>query len=273
LKPKSDNLWWGPPKKFSADFQERKISWLELFFDLVYVIAISKINHHLAVNFSVEGFLDYLYFFVMIFWGWLNGSLHHDLHGSTGLRTNLMTLWQILIVAALVVILDNSPATLLFNGTIAIMAMQLFITYLWWSVGVYDKTHRKLNRPYTICFLISLALMLLTLFLPIQYVRVIFYLTLIINFLPAFIIKRNFHENSFELRLSSSMTERLGLLTIILFGEVVLGVINGVTSLKKLNGETWINFALAILIVFSLWWIFFSLIADREAKNGFIFPR
>jgi low temperature requirement protein LtrA len=74
LKPKSNNLWWGPPKKISADFQERKISWLELFFDLVYVIAI-------------------------------------------------MTIWQILIVVALVVILDNSPATLLFNGTIAIMAM------------------------------------------------------------------------------------------------------------------------------------------------------
>jgi low temperature requirement protein LtrA len=92
--------WWGPPKKFDPNFQERRISWLELFYDLVYVIAISRITHHLAMHINFEGFLQYACLFILIFWGWLNGSLYYDIHGSEGLRTRLMTLWQVMIIAA-----------------------------------------------------------------------------------------------------------------------------------------------------------------------------
>src|SRR5687768_1331752 len=87
------NIWWGPPRKFDPRIAERKISWLELFYDLVYVIAIARITHHLAEHPSWHGLADYAYLFIMIFWGWINGSLYHDLHGSPGIRTRFMTLW------------------------------------------------------------------------------------------------------------------------------------------------------------------------------------
>jgi low temperature requirement protein LtrA len=70
--------------------------------------------------------------------------------------------------------------------------------------------------------------------------------------------------------LSSSMVERMGLFTIIMFGEVVTGVINGANGLQALTWINWGNFVLAILIIFALWWIFFALIADRECKEGFL---
>jgi low temperature requirement protein LtrA len=264
------NIWWGPPRKFSRTFEERKISWLELFYDLVYVIAISKITFYFSQHFSLNGLLDYTYLFAMIFWGWLNGSLHHDIHGSTGIRTNLMTLWQMMIVAALVVTFGSPPETFLFNATVAVMAMQLFITYLWWSVGIYDKQHRILNRPYTICFLISLGLMFITLFAGTHWIRLLFYTSLLLNYLPPFLANRDAKAGGEVFILSASMTERLGLFCIILFGEVVLGVVNGIASIHAFGWWTWVHFVLAILIVFSLWWIFFSMIADRKCKTGFL---
>jgi low temperature requirement protein LtrA len=270
LSDKKYTIWWGPPRKFSRQLEERKISWLELFYDLVYVIAIAKITHHLSSHLNLSGLLDYIYIFGMIFWGWFNGSFHHDLHGTTGLRTNLMTLWQMIIVAALIVTLNSPAATLIFNATIALVAMQLFITYLWWSVGIYDKEHRAMNRPYTICFLISLVFLLLTFFIDIYYVRTFFYLSLILNFLPPFLVIKNSKERASEFLLSSSMTERLGLLTIILFGEVVSGAINGVSGISALRFQTWINFGLAILIIFAAWWIFFTMIADRNCRQGYL---
>jgi len=267
---KISNILWGPPKKFNTDFEERKISWLELFYDLVYVIAISKITHHLGTHFSLSGLLDYTYFFVMIYWGWLNGSLYHDLHGSPGLRTRLMTLWQMLIVAALVITIDSDPKNLLFNATIAVMIMQFYITYLWWSVGIYDKDHRRLNKPYTVIYLLSLALMFATLFVEQPYVRILFYITLFLNYLPPFLTHNLYlRKESIELNLSASMSERLGLFTIIVFGEVVLGVVNGVIALHHLDGMVWLNFGLALGIVFSLWWVFFTLVSDRKCKRGF----
>jgi len=262
--------WWGPPKKFDPHFEERRISWLELFYDLVYVIAISRITHHLAMHISLEGFLQYACLFILIFWGWLNGSLYYDIHGSQGLRTRLMTLWQVMIIAALAVTIDQPSPTWYVNTTIVFMVMQLYITYLWWSVGFYDRSHRRYNRPYTILFLLALALMALSLFVSRPWAKPIAVIVIICNYMPPFIAQRLLHKSSLDLSLSSSMAERLGLFTIIVFGEVVLGVVNGISQVNKLDFLTWLTFGLAISIVFALWWIFFAMTSDRNAKTGFV---
>ena len=262
--------WWGPPKKFDPHFEERRISWLELFYDLVYVIAISRITHHLAMHISLEGFLQYACLFFLIFWGWLNGSLYYDIHGSEGLRTRLMTLWQVMIIAALAVTIDQPSPTWYVNTTIVFMIMQLYITYVWWSVGFYDRSHRRYNRPYTILFLVALALMGLTLVVPKIWVKPIAVAIIICNYAPPFIAHRLLRKSSLDLSLSSSMSERLGLFTIIVFGEVVLGVVNGISNTSDLNFSAWLNFALAVSIVFALWWIFFAMTSNRNAKTGFV---
>jgi low temperature requirement protein LtrA len=262
--------WWGAPKKYDTEHKERKISWLELFYDLVYVIAIAKITHHLSEHLNLPALLDYAYLFIMIFWGWLNGSMHHDLHASEGLRTRLMTLWQMLIIAALVVALNDNEGHGLRNVMIVIMVMQLYLTYLWWSVGIYDRDHRKRNRPFTIIYLLSLVLMALSIFIGQPYQRIILYDTLLLNYLPPILVASSSKGRTSGIRLSSSMTERLGLFTIILFGEVITGVVNGVSAVGALTLRIWLDFVLAVAIVFALWWIFFALVSDRKCKKGFI---
>lgn len=263
------NTWWGAPKKFDPNFQERRISWLELFYDLVYVIAISRITHHLSAHLTLEGFLEYTSLFMLIFWGWLNGSLYHDIHGNAGLRTRLMTLWQVMIIAALAVTIEQSPEKRYSYITVALMVMQLFITYLWWSVGFYDKAHRYYNRPYTILYLLSLALMAGSFFVSQSWLKLIVPLVILFNYMPPFISQQLLRKTSLDISLSTSMTERLGLLVIIVFGEVVLGVVNGINKADVQLFSTWVNFALALSIVFCLWWIFFTLLSDRKAKKGF----
>ena len=265
-----NSIWWGPPKKFTTRPEERKISWLELFYDLVYVIVISRTTHLLVLHTSVSGIIDYLYLFSIIFWGWLNGSQYHDLHGSPGIRTRIMTLWQMIAVAALAVTLDSPPASLLFRATVSIAFLQAFITYLWWSVGIYDKAHRGLNVPYTVCYLLSFAFIIAALFAPLHYVRLLFWLALALDYLPPFIVFSRMNERRNEFILSVSMVERLGLMVIIVFGESILGVINGMSAFKDPNLTNWLCLALGILIIFALWWIFFSLIADRECKGGYL---
>jgi low temperature requirement protein LtrA len=261
--------WWGPPKKFKTEPQNRKVSWLELFYDLVYIVAVSKITHHFSQNISWLGFLEYASLFILIYWGWLNGSLHHDLHGNQGLRTRLMILWQIMIIAALAVVLDKSENHNYKGITIVLMTMQGFITYLWWSVGIYDKNHRRYSWPYTLFYLISLVMMAVSLFTYPHSLWLFLPLIIICNYAPPFIAHRLLKRSGQRLDLSSSMFERLGLFTIIIFGELMLDVIDAIIDLPVLNVSTWLNFALAICLVFSLWWIFFTIIARREAKKNF----
>ncbi len=264
------NIWWGPPRNFVPAIEHRRISWLELFYDLVYVIAISRVTHHFAAHPGLSGLIDYLYLFIMIFWGWINGSLYHDLHGSPGIRTRFMTLWQMVAVAALVVCLSSSPEIVVFRTTVALMVLQLYITYLWWSVGIYDKAHRVYNRPYTICYQLATAMLGVTLFTKLPYEKMIFWVALVLNFLPPFLVIRKLRRNNTDFSLSPNMVERLGLLTIIVFGECVLGVIDGAVPISDLNATLWINFTLGILVIFALWWIYFSIIGDRESCGGFL---
>ena len=270
MKQRKASIWWGPPRKFSSLIEERKISWLELFYDLVYVVAISKITHHFAEHPDLIGLIGYAYLFSMIFWGWFNGSIYHDLHGSPGIRTRLMTLWQMIALAALIICLSGPADTVSFRGTIGLMILQLYITYVWWSVGIYDKAHRVYNRPYTICFLLALVLLFSTFFINEQYTKIIFWTALVLNYLPPFLVIGALKRSNEDFSLSLSMVERLGLFTIIVFGETMLGVINGTIELHKLNAMVWVNFSVAVFIVFALWWIFFSLVADRESRRGYL---
>lgn len=174
------------------------------------------------------------------------------------------------IVAALVITLHSEQERLLFNATIVLLIMQLYITYLWWSVGLYDKEHRRLNKPYTIIYLISFGLIFATLFAEQPYIRILFYITLVLNCSPPFVTYLLLKRKTSALVLSSSMTERLGLFTIIVFGEVVLGVINGTIGTHEMSALAWVQFVFAISIVFTLWWLFFTIVSDRQCKAGLL---
>jgi low temperature requirement protein LtrA len=263
------SIWWGPPRKFDPHIDQRRVSWLELFYDLVYVIAISRITHHLAEHPDFKGILHYLFLFIMIFWGWMNGSLYYDLHGSPGIRTRLMTMWQMVAIAALIVCLNIPSPAMALRTTIALIVLQLYITYLWLSVGFYDPAHRKYNKPYTICFLISAGLLATSLFIP-EFRKPLYWAAAILNLLPPFLAVPVLRKHGQDFSMSESMTERLGLFTIIIFGEGVLGVVQGTINAQHLDTTVWINFGLGILIVFALWWVFFAALADREPKPGFL---
>jgi len=262
--------WWRNSNERNANIEDRKISWLELFYDLVYVIAISKITHNLSLQLNIPGFLDYFYMLGLIYWGWLNGSSHHDILGANDVRTIFLTIWQIVILSALIVTLNSPAASIYFNTTVVILIMQYYITYLWWSEGIYDKNNRHLNRYYTVIYSLAFALIFSTFFLHQPYLRIVFYVALILNYLPPYFENRALKEKRFEYRLTNSMAERLGLFTIILFGEVTLGVINGISRFQNLTFYHWLLFILCIFIVFTLWFIFFKMIADKKVKKGFI---
>jgi len=270
METKHQKTWWRNSNQLNAHIEDRKISWLELFYDLVYVIAVSKITHNLSLQLNIQGFLDYFYMLGLVYWGWLNGSSHHDLLGANDVRTIFLTIWQIVILSALIVTLNSPAQSIYFNTTVVILIMQYYITYLWWSEGIYDKSNMNLNRYYTVIYLLAFALIFSTFFLHQPYLRIIFYIALILNYLPPYFENRALKEKRFEYRLTNSMVERLGLFTIILFGEVILGVINGISKFQKLTFNHWLLFIVCIFIVFTLWFIFFGMISDKKVKKGFI---
>ena len=59
--------------------EERHASWLELFFDLVFVVAIAELSHELVVNHTLNGFAIFAALFVPVFVAWQGFSLQSRL--------------------------------------------------------------------------------------------------------------------------------------------------------------------------------------------------
>ena len=50
--------------------EEQRATWLELFFDLVYVFAITQLSHALLGDLSIDGALRTLFLLLVIWWAW-----------------------------------------------------------------------------------------------------------------------------------------------------------------------------------------------------------
>src|SRR5689334_77780 len=100
--------WWQPPRPASNRPQERRVTFLELFYDLVFVVIIAEISHTLAEDMSFSGIGIFIFLFIIAWWAWLNGALYHDLHGNNDIRTRAFTFLQMLTVAAMAIFAHNA---------------------------------------------------------------------------------------------------------------------------------------------------------------------
>ena len=92
-------IWWRPPRNISDRETERSVTFLELFYDLVYVILIAELAHTLSKHVNLGGVLGFAFLFVIVWIAWVNGTMYHELHGNNDIRTRVFTFLQMLTVA------------------------------------------------------------------------------------------------------------------------------------------------------------------------------
>src|SRR5215813_9508253 len=74
---------------------ERHASWLELFFDLVFVLAVSQVSHVLSSETDLNGFLKYIILFVPVWWSWIGYTFYADRFETTE------TIYRVLMFAGM----------------------------------------------------------------------------------------------------------------------------------------------------------------------------
>jgi len=62
--------WWRPPRTASQRPEERRVTFLELFYDLVYVVIIAELSHALAEHISLAGFGTFVFLSIIVWWAW-----------------------------------------------------------------------------------------------------------------------------------------------------------------------------------------------------------
>src|SRR5688572_31542820 len=84
-----------------ADASERHASWLELFFDLVFVLAVAQVAQILVKNSDLQGVLKFTVIFIPIWWSWIGFTFYADRFESDETAYRVLTFAGMLAVAAL----------------------------------------------------------------------------------------------------------------------------------------------------------------------------
>ncbi len=168
---KNFRIWWQKPRLYSEQETERRITFLELFYDLVYVVIIAELSHALAVEINMNSLLEFVFLFFVVWWAWFNGVAYHDLHGNNDIKTRVVTFLQMMAISSMAVFAHNAMGSGSAGFTISYIAFQLIITYLWWRTGVHDKDHRPMSPPFAITYLAATLVLAASLFVspPLRY--------------------------------------------------------------------------------------------------------
>ena len=91
----------GPSPGRTDKLEVRHASWLELFFDLVFVLAVTQVADALDHDLSPAGFLHFVLVFLPLWWGWVGFSFFVSRFPREDNLVRLLMLAAMLAVAAL----------------------------------------------------------------------------------------------------------------------------------------------------------------------------
>ena len=259
--------FWRPPRAHGDVIRDRAVSPVELLYDLVYVAAISQAAATMATEISIRTVAEFALIFALIWIAWSNGSLWLELHGREDGRTRSYVFIQIGILAMLAVFAANAFTTDGQAFAIVYAAFLAVMTWLWQSVRFQDtQEFLAITLRYVLVMLASTIAIAISAFLPAD-ARTIVWAMFAIFFAGFFAhegLNPAFGRGVVPTR---SMTERFGLFTIIVLGEVVIGVVEGLSHTQR-DVVTIVTGVLALGIGLGFWWIYFDIIGNRLPRYG-----
>ncbi|NER82523.1 MAG: low temperature requirement protein A [Leptolyngbya sp. SIO1D8] len=240
----------------------RHATWLELFFDLVFVFAIAELAHLLHSDLSWIGIAGFVALFVPVWWLWIDFSYYADQFDIDNGPYRLVMLGVMfgLVVMALTIhdALHGGSAEFATIYT----ALRLVIIVLYVQAWRFVPQSRELTARYTISFSVAFFLWLLSIAIP-EPARFWFWaIALLIEISNGPITYLTIRSVPTQ---KSHMDERFGLFVIIVLGEAIIAVATGVsqTDWQWASALTGMG---GFLTAVSLWWMYFER-ADESTIN------
>ncbi len=248
------------------------VSNMELFFDLVYVFAITQLSHYVLHHPTIEGVLQGTILFLAVWWAWIFTTWATNWIDPE--RTPIRILLALVMMGSLV-LSATIPKAFADYGiwfALAYVAIQIGRTvYTAWAMGEWHRGATKNLTRAMLWFIVSGAFWIAGGLSADIGLRCIFWLAaLAIEYAGPFCyfyVPGLGRSRSEEWRISGGhMAERCALLVIIALGEGI--VLTGATfaDAERVEGSI-AAFFVAFLSSVAMWWIYFDLGAKRGAHH------
>ncbi|SEB81335.1 low temperature requirement protein A [Paenibacillus sp. GP183] len=249
-------------------FAEKKVTWLELFYDLLFVAAVSKASHVLlhVENGSIpaEYLTKFVLIFVPIWWAWVGQTLFVNRFGqdiSSHRIFLIIQLFFVLIMTASLSVNFDQTYIPFFIGYVGLRAMTA-IQYL--SVHKKEAAHRKITAHYLGSrFWIGLLISSFSLFFDSWIRYAVLYAGIAVDILIPLIGRKYLVKTPIN---TYHLLERFSLFTLILLGESVISIL-AVLQSSYWNWQSIVFASMTFLLIIAMWWQYFENLEKKVNKN------
>ncbi len=234
--------------------KERHATWLELFYDLVFVGAVSQLASSLNEDYSPLGVLKFSALFVPVWWAWAGHTFYLTRFDSDDLGRRFLTMIQIVAVASLAVHAPEALGKTSEGFALSYAAVRFMLVTEYLRAGRHIPHVRVLTNRYCLGFGLAASLWALSALVTTPWRFWLWGLAVIVDFLAP-LTAGELHAR-FPPHLMH-LPERFGLFTIIVIGEAVVSVVMGVGKhgLDFVSGMAGI---MGLVMAYSLWWGYFE---------------
>lgn len=233
--------------------REKQVTWAELFFDLVFVVAITQVAGLLHTDHHWSGVGRAMVVFIPIFWAWGGTTMHANLRDLDQAFDRLGVFAVALCGLFMALALPQSYGSrgLLFGASYWAARLVLF--------SLAHRSYRTVGfTPFTAGAFVTGPLLLAGGLVHGTARVVLWALAAGVDLVVPYLARRRLTRILFE---PSHLSERYGLFLIIALGESV--VATGVTAGRQpVTAALLIAVAVAFALVCALWWVYFAFAAD-----------
>ena len=252
--------WFVTPRLLTThETGERRATWLELFFDLVFVVAITQLSSQLVLDHTTGGFLRFAGLFVPVYVAWQGYMAYATRFDTDDLGFRIAYFAAMLAIAAMAVLIGDVAHGVHSAGFVTAYAcLRSFMLALYLRAWRTVPEARELVRLYGIGYAVGLAIWLGSLAFdpPLRYAVWGIALTLELSLPP---LSTGIHR---RIPTSGShLPERWALFTLIVLGESVVAVAAG-TAGTNWRVDSAAAAVLGFVAVAAVWWLYF----DRQAS-------
>lgn len=251
------NTWWRKPTlRDDGSDVSRKASWLELFYDLVFVVIIAELSHKLAHDVSWEGIGAFVVFFVPAIFMWLGSTIYNDRFDNDDASHRTLTFLKMLPAAGLALSVHMGIVEGAMGFAFSYAAARVLLAFLWARAGYHNEPARQMGYRLAMGSMLSASAWILSAFVdpPLRYA--LWGLGVVIDVSTPFLTFKV--QDRLPNVSTSHILERYDLFTIIVLGESVVGVVSGVAVNDHPTMQTWIVALLGMMIAFGFWWSYFD---------------
>jgi low temperature requirement protein LtrA len=238
----------------AGETHDRRVTWLELFFDLVFAAAVAQVAAPLRDDYAVAGLARFAVLFVLIWWAWIGHAVFSTRFDTDDAVQRGLTLLQMFLVAVMAANAADALDSRSSAGFAAAYAVMRIVLVLQYFRARHVPDAGALARWYAGGHGVAAALWLASALMPPPARFWAWVVAFTIDLGTPWLATQHSVRVPPD---AQHLPERFGLFTLILLGESVVAVMHGIE-----HQEYWSVPAAAcafsgMAIAFGFWWGYF----------------